>query len=146
MASGDFSYPPNTKAYQWRLVNESSSPSSSSSSDQLRCQLKFPIFSDISGPVYLYYRLTHYFQNDRLYVKSVVPKQLLGQALTFSQLSDCDPLIGPPGFDDLGDARPVYYPCGLIANSVFNGKSDSLFLSPMMTAGVFAIILVVDCY
>jgi len=65
----------------------------------------------------LYYRLTNFFQNHRRYVKSVDEGQLQGQNLTAAQLEkdgSCIPLITAP------NGKP-YYPCGLIANSFFNG-------------------------
>jgi hypothetical protein len=91
-----------------------------------RCEITFQVGADISGPVYLYYALTGYYQNHRLYAKSVSADQLAGQPLTYSQLSDCVPLQGPPGYDNVPDAeRPVYYPCGLVANSLFNDTISS---------------------
>ena len=66
----------------------------------------------------MYYKLTNFYQNNRLYVKSVSFKQLQGDALSRSQLAnDCEPLVGP------ADLSKVYYPCGLIANSFFDGKN-----------------------
>lgn len=85
--------------------------------------------------MYLYYELQNYFQNHRLYVKSVNTDQLEGQALAYDSLSECFPLQGPPGFS--GADRPVYYPCGLIANSLFNGTSyydDAPILSCLLRA------------
>lgn len=111
-APQDGSYEQIGKNYAWkRIINESNI-----------CELLFTLDQTIPGPVYLYYALTNYYQNHRLYAKSVSPDQLSGEALTWSQLNtDCDPLQGPQGFDNVDDAhRPVYYPCGLIANSFFN--------------------------
>ena len=64
--------------------------------------------------VYLYYKLTNFYQNHRKYVKSVNYDQLKGVAASITSLTDCEPLVT----DSAG--RP-YYPCGLIANSQFNG-------------------------
>lgn len=69
----------------------------------------------------LYYRLTNFFQNHRLYVKSVEEGQLMGQNLTAAELTNsgnCEPLILAP------NGKP-YYPCGLIANSLFNGNNPA---------------------
>ncbi|KAM5497684.1 alkylphosphocholine resistance protein lem3 [Microsporum canis] len=70
----------------------------------------------ISGaPVYLYYRLTNFYQNHRRYVKSLDLDQMKGVAVPNSTIGtgNCDPLrLDPSG--------KAYYPCGLIANSVFN--------------------------
>lgn len=85
------------------------------------CEIQFQINKEISGPVYMYYKLTNFYQNNRLYVKSVSFKQLQGAALTQSQLHDeCEPLVGPP------NSNKVYYPCGLIANSYFDGRKKFL--------------------
>ena len=81
----------------------------------------------IVGPVFQYYRLSNFYQNHRLYVKSIVPGQLQGEALSFSQLSDCSPLVGPePQVIGSDDQPLVYYPCGLIANSFFNDTLSGL--------------------
>lgn len=76
------------------------------------CQLQLTIPHDIKGPVFVYYHLTNFYQNNRLYVKSVEWKQLGGAALSTSQLKSCSPLIG--------NGSLPYYPCGLIANSFFS--------------------------
>jgi len=70
--------------------------------------------SDMKAPVYFYYKLTNFFQNHRRYVKSRSDNQLRGAVDT----TNCDPLTTNGGLD--------YYPCGLIANSMFN---DTLKLS-----------------
>lgn len=79
------------------------------------CEIRFQVDKPIEGPVYQYYRLSNFYQNQRLYVKSVDWGQLKGEAKSASQLGDCEPLVGPSDNPDL-----VYYPCGLIANSMFN--------------------------
>lgn len=85
------------------------------------CVLEFSIPEDIKGPIYFYYRLTNFYQNHRRYVKSFDVDQLKGVAKTKSQIrsGDCDPLDVAP------DGRP-YYPCGLIANSMFNDSYSNL--------------------
>ena len=63
----------------------------------------------------LYYRLTNFYQNHRRYVKSLDTDQLKGTAVPASTIksSSCDPIKTDH------DGKP-YYPCGLIANSLFN--------------------------
>lgn len=81
------------------------------------CQVRFTVPTDFSPPVMLYYRLTNFFQNHRRYVKSVDQKQLQGDNRTAADLfstGGCTPLTTAP------NGKP-YYPCGLIANSLFNG-------------------------
>ena len=80
--------------------------------DTFVCSLLFNIPRDLEAPVLLYYRLTNFYQNHRRYVKSLDSDQLKGEAVKNSSLGACDPL-------DTKDGKP-YYPCGLIANSVFN--------------------------
>ena len=90
------------------------------------CQIRFTLPTDFVPPVMLYYRLTNFFQNHRRYVKSVDEGQLFGQNLTAAQLENdgsCTPLITAP------NGKP-YYPCGLIANSLFNGYPPSPSLLP----------------
>ena len=85
------------------------------------CILSITIPNDIDPPVLFYYRLTNFYQNHRRYVKSIDTDQLKGTARTASAIksSDCSPLGVAP------DGRP-YYPCGLIANSMFNDTFGQL--------------------
>lgn len=79
------------------------------------CYLQFDIPNDIGSPVYLYYRLTSFYQNHRRYVKSLDLDQLKGQFVSNTTIggSACNPL-------KTNSAGVAYYPCGLIANSIFN--------------------------
>jgi hypothetical protein len=80
------------------------------------CYLQFPIDSDLNPPVLLYYTLTNFYQNHRRYVKSFDANQLAGKSRTAQEVdaSDCNPIR-----TDNATHKP-YYPCGLIANSLFN--------------------------
>lgn len=72
----------------------------------------------MKAPVYVYYGLDNFYQNHRRYVKSKSDTQLAGQFTTdTAQLSSCDPLITVPG----SNPTKIYSPCGLIAQSFFNG-------------------------
>ena len=85
------------------------------------CELQFEITKPMKGPVEVYYRLTNFYQNNRLYAKSRSDAQLRGEALLSAKdLADCDPLIKKPNSD------LVYYPCGLVANSYFTDEFFSL--------------------
>jgi hypothetical protein len=87
------------------------------------CSLEFNIPVDIGPPVLLFYRLTSFYQNHRRYVKSLHQDQLKGKFVPNATIasSACNPLrLNGTGF--------AYYPCGLIANSVFNDT----FSSPML--------------
>ena len=84
------------------------------------CSIQFNLPNSIGPPVLFYYRLSNFFQNHRRYVKSLDSNQLSGLAVDNGTLStgDCDPLYT----DATG--KP-YYPCGLIANSLFNDTFSS---------------------
>ncbi|KKZ58722.1 hypothetical protein EMCG_00921 [[Emmonsia] crescens] len=89
--------------------------------DTTVCSLYFEIPNDLAPSVFLYYRLTNFYQNHRRYVKSLDLEQLKGKALPNSTIngSPCDPLRIDP------ETEKAYYPCGLIANSVFNDSFSS---------------------
>lgn len=89
-------------------------------SDTPRCTMQFTLPNDIGPPVYLYYRLTNFYQNHRRYVKSLDLSQLKGEFVSNKTIggSACNPL-------KTGDGGKAYYPCGLIANSVFNDTINS---------------------
>ena len=83
------------------------------------CRIQFYVPDELKTPVLLYYQLTNFYQNHRRYVKSFDQAQLNGEHRDNSSIdaSDCDPL-------QLGEDGKAYYPCGLIANSMFN---DTIF-------------------
>ena len=84
--------------------------------DTTVCRLQFTLPNDIGPPVLLYYRLTNFYQNHRRYVKSLDTDQLRGHNLDNKTISNsaCNPIrINPAN-------GKAYYPCGLIANSLFN--------------------------
>ncbi|KAF8652759.1 hypothetical protein AX16_004255 [Volvariella volvacea WC 439] len=90
-----------------------------------QCILEFEVPADLEPSVFLYYKLTNFYQNHRRYVQSLNSDQLRGQARSASDLdnSDCKPLGSR-------DGKPIY-PCGLIANSLFNDTfSNPVLLNP----------------
>jgi hypothetical protein len=79
------------------------------------CTIEFALSYELNPPIFVYYRLSNFYQNHRRYVQSLDKDQLAGVARTKAELDgsgDCDPLSG--------DGTRPYYPCGLIANSMFN--------------------------
>lgn len=84
--------------------------------ERQQCYIQFDVPIDLDPTVFLYYKLTNFYQNHRRYVKSLNSDQLKGNHVSVGTLSggDCKPL-------DVIDGKAVY-PCGLIANSVFNGR------------------------
>ncbi|KAF7543029.1 hypothetical protein G7Z17_g11083 [Cylindrodendrum hubeiense] len=92
-----------------------------------RCYLRFTIPENMGAPVLFYYHLTNFYQNHRRYVESFDNSQLKGNKRSYDQIkgSDCSPLYG-----DKEEKKP-YYPCGLIANSMFNDTfSNPVLLNP----------------
>ena len=100
---------------------------SDNSSMGCQYQLSFQVPQRMVAPVYLYYKLTNFYQNHRRYVSSRNEQQLAGQDVPSSSMSDASPLLTPQGgipvsvngrnatYDDF-----VYSPAGLIAWSLFN--------------------------
>lgn len=87
------------------------------------CRIKFQVQKDIRSSMYMYYKLTNFYQNHREYVESYDLRQLKGEAVKAGDLSsDCKPLRQ----DAQGRA---IYPCGLIANSLFNDTLSSPYTS-----------------
>ncbi|KAH7889847.1 ligand-effect modulator 3 family [Phlebopus sp. FC_14] len=84
------------------------------------CFIQFSIVSDLEAPVFQYYKLTNFYQNNRRYVQSLDTSQLQGQYVDASTLSsgNCKPLAVT------SDGKAIY-PCGLIANSLFNDTISS---------------------
>lgn len=94
------------------------------------CSLQFDIPTNIGPPVLLYYRLTKFYQNHRRYVKSLNQDQINGKFVSNGTISDsdCSPL-------KLNGSGYAYYPCGLIANSLFNDTfQPPVLLTPASSA------------
>ncbi|RMJ25433.1 LEM3 CDC50 family protein [Aspergillus sp. HF37] len=85
------------------------------------CSLIFDIPNDIGPPVFMYYRMKEFYQNHRRYVQSLDLDQLKGIPVSNKSIKTgtCDPLTVDP------DSGKAYYPCGLIANSIFNDTIPS---------------------
>ncbi|KZV94054.1 Lem3/Cdc50 [Exidia glandulosa HHB12029] len=91
------------------------------------CNVRFELPADLGKPVFLYYKLTNFYQNHRRYVRSLSTDQLQGKFQDADALdnSDCKPL----GVDPASN-KPIY-PCGLIANSMFNDTiGQPILLNP----------------
>ncbi|EKM82873.1 hypothetical protein AGABI1DRAFT_111436 [Agaricus bisporus var. burnettii JB137-S8] len=91
-------------------------------SNQEQCIVEFHVPINLDPSIFLYYKLTNFYQNHRRYVKSQNGDQLIGDYVSPDDLddSDCDPLGSIDGV--------AIYPCGLIANSLFNDTFYTPFL------------------
>ena len=105
-----------------------------------KCYLNFTIEDDMSGDVFVYYRMKNFYQNHRRYIKSKSNKQLKGNWYSDEDdiKNDCDPIKlnkdlyeGIRAIDanqTLLDPNEVAHPCGLIAKSYFN---DTFEIKPL---------------
>jgi len=81
-----------------------------------KCTMKFEL-DNFKKPVYLYYRLTNFYQNHRDYFKSYDAKQYKSEkplSLDEMKKSTCNPLA-------VNGTKQIY-PCGLVANSFFSDE------------------------
>jgi len=80
------------------------------------------IEKDMDPPIYVYYELTNYFQNNRRYVRSVSPQQLAGLPTNMDNLQLlCEPMLYVSGAPDPSfEEDGLMTPCGLQAWSFFN--------------------------
>jgi hypothetical protein len=90
--------------------------------DRNPCDVQINVPKRMEPPVYMYYKLTDYYQNHRRYVRSRDDKQLKGVSVpaeTLRETSSCryHVLADPAGGN--GDNN-IISPCGLVAASVFN--------------------------
>ena len=83
-----------------------------------QCEIDFSLDKDLEGTVYLYYKLTNFFQNHRVYVKSRDNSQLSGK--TGQSVSDLDQNCEPYRSVEVNGQQVPIAPCGTIANSMFN--------------------------
>ncbi|KJA27311.1 hypothetical protein HYPSUDRAFT_35157 [Hypholoma sublateritium FD-334 SS-4] len=99
---------------QYAFLDNSGNASVTDVSEKQQCIVEFDVPVDLQPAVLFYYKLTNFFQNHRRYVKSLNSDQLKGKFVSVNTLddSDCKPLSSIN--------KTAIYPCGLIANSLFN--------------------------
>lgn len=91
------------------------------------CRIKFNIPEELKPTISFFYNLENFYQNHRRYVNSFNAKQLLGDPVDGKTINDstCDPIA-----HDLQGSGKIVYPCGLVANSLFNDTfSNPVLLS-----------------
>lgn len=116
--TGSFgSMPTDTVSYRFNQNTKmATEPQWMRADDGSTCTLRFDVPVTMKHPIYFFYRMTNFYQNHRRYVLSYNENQIEGQALAANDLGsagDCKPLVSN------AEGKP-YYPCGLIANSMFN--------------------------
>lgn len=108
--------------------------------EQRTCEIKMEVGDrDMTPPVLVYYELNNFYQNYRKYMMSKDLNQLTGSLKDQDEVSaeNCEPL------NKIGDI--TIYPCGLIANTLFNdviklksvtGPDGEEISAPMIETGV----------
>ena len=90
--------------------------------EDCHCTISIKLPQSLRPPWNIYYGMDNYYQNHRRYLNSWDINQLRssGDDLTRGPSSDCRPLIRQ-------DRKPIV-PCGLIANSWFNGECVRVYI------------------
>lgn len=106
---------------QWKLDTDSSQPFKD---ERKVCRIQIGVPVDLDGPLYFFYRLHNFHQNHRRYAKSFSEDQIEGKVASVNTIKNtvgqnCEPL-------SVRDGKRIY-PCGLIANSMFNDTFSSTF-------------------
>lgn len=101
-------------APQWRYVADPNDDSEESGT----CQIRFTTAQELPKNVYVSYLLENFAANHRRYVLSFSEDQIRGKVASYSDIHDtaginCKVLAR-------NSENKIYYPCGLIANSMFN--------------------------
>jgi len=117
---------------QFAFLNRSGD-SSVNVTEQQQCFLQFDVPINLDPTVLLYYKLTNFYQNHRRYVNSLDQNQLKGSSVSPKSLNSgqCSPLA-------TNADQKIFYPCGLIANSLFNDTYSGLTLVDSSTTYNFS--------
>ncbi|KAI9150846.1 Cell division control protein 50 [Paramyrothecium foliicola] len=94
------------------------------------CTIEFALPVDLEPPVLFYYSLGNFKQNHRKYLTSRDNEQLKGTPVSAESLDDSCKPVTRAGIAS-GGQRRIIYPCGSIANSIFNDT----FMNPLKLAG-----------
>lgn len=93
------------------------------------CSLILTIPTFMQGPIFVYYELRNFYQNHRLYAKSISYDQLKGKSISSSTAqTDCQPIVYNSqlyrnlSFNNITTLDPngIANPCGIVAYTVFN--------------------------
>ncbi|KAG0691384.1 hypothetical protein C6P40_000001 [Pichia californica] len=119
IATSTMSDIPNKKYKHYFKGNKKSVAQWSYDSSTSVCTIQFEVPEDISGNLFLYYKLTNFYQNHRKYVESYDWQQLRGHAVAYDDISSkCNPMSHRD--------NKIIYPAGLVANSLFNDTFSNL--------------------
>ncbi|CAI4035808.1 hypothetical protein SMKI_14G0150 [Saccharomyces mikatae IFO 1815] len=102
-------------APQWKFVDDESDDFTK---QRGTCQIRFHTPTDMKNSVYLNYVLEKFAANHRRYVLSFSEDQIRGEDASYETVHDATGINCKP-LSKNADGK-IYYPCGLIANSMFN--------------------------
>lgn len=110
---------------KWKLSTNDSYVWADYPEESKICQVQFQIPNDLPSPIYFFYKLTNFHANHRQYVKSFSEDQINGKAASVGTIKDsvgqnCQPLSTDK------KTGKIIYPCGLIANAMFNDTFDPI--------------------
>jgi len=91
-------------------------------SENSTCIVNFSVTNEVSN-VYMFYKLTNFYQNHRRYVFSRNYEQLRGEYVDFDDMENCDPYRSINGSTE---PKNWILPCGAVANSYFNDSYEIL--------------------
>ena len=97
--------------------------------EDCHCIMNFSLPFDIRPPWDVYYGMKNYYQNHRRYLNSWDVNQLRGSENSFrNPTADCRPIVNLASAADGSSSKELpVVPCGLIANSWFNGEFGIVF-------------------
>lgn len=115
---------------QWRLEKDESQQFDD---EQNVCRIQFEVPHALNAPLYFFYRLHNFYANHRRFVKSYSEDQLNGKDASVDVIKNtvgqnCEPL-------SVNSEGKRIYPCGLIANSLFNDTFSSTLQGANGTSG-----------
>ena len=112
-----------TYSYRVQPITLQYAPGPCPDSSSTPCTVPIQINSRLEGPVYVYYTLTKYFQNHRRYVTSrsdPMNRGAFGTETPGSDPSGMTTCTYFTGYNAPDGKSILYYPCGLVAMSIFN--------------------------
>lgn len=93
-----------------------------------KCQITLKIPKTLKSPIFVYYYISDFYQNNRLYIKSIITKQLRGNKISSAEEDNCSDAKYNKDFafakksvsGDPLQKDEIAHPCGLAARSYFN--------------------------
>ena len=85
-----------------------------------KCTVTLKVDKDMKGPLYIYYKLTNFYQSNFLFGNSYNWKQLTGEYVNGKDIKLCATRRFSEGDKEKDDHSNILVPCGAYPSSVFN--------------------------